>query len=202
MTPTGHRDEFNAELEHCRALRQYAVDHISDADVKSLTFESALSRSFRAYENFVEGVFLAFMSGEYTASGVAPARYVSPPSRDHARRMLQGHARFLDWADPSIVISRGEYFLDVEGPLSTAVTQAWNTIDWMRRIRNHIAHNSLESMGQYRKVVTTILLVEPTALPHPGDLLQARPQRGPFKGREVLSGLFSDLDSFVTSAIG
>ena len=72
----------------------------------------------------------------------------------------------------------------------------------MRRVRNHIAHNSVESMNQYQKVVQDILLVTPTPMPRPGDLLQARPQRGPFRGREVLSGFFAKIEAFVDSAIG
>lgn len=201
MTTADCRDEFLEALAHCNALRTYALEHITDAEVRSLTFESALSRVFRAYENFVEGVFLAYMVGEPTASGTLAGRYVSPPSPEHARRMLQGRARFLDWAEPSTVIERGEYFLDVEGPLSTAVAQSWNMIDWMRRLRNHIAHNSLESLGQYRKVVTAIMLVDPAIPPRPGELLQARPQRGPFRGREVLAGLFSEVEAFVHAAV-
>lgn len=202
MTPADHRDEFLDALGHCKTLREYALEHITDSEVRSLTFESALSRAFRAYENFVEGVFLAYMVGEPTASGAPAARYVSPPSHEHARRMLQGKARFLEWAEPATVIERGEYFLHNEGPLSTAVIQSWNTIDWMRRLRNHIAHNSVESLGQYRKVVTAIMLIDPATPPRPGELLQARPQRGPFRGREVLAGLFSEVETFVHAAVG
>lgn len=201
MTPADHRDEFIVALGHCKALREYALEHITDPDVRALTFESALSRGFRAYENFVEGVFLAYMVGEPTVSGAATARYVSPPSREHARRMLQGKARFLDWAEPTTVVERGEYFLNTEGPLSTAVVQSWNTIDWMRRMRNHVAHNSVESLGQYRKVVAAITLVDPPTPPRPGELLQTRPRRGPFRGREVLAGLFSEIERFAESAV-
>lgn len=116
--------------------------------------------------------------------------------------MLQGSQRFLDWADPSTVTKRGELFLHIDASLPVAVTQSWTTIDQMRRVRNHIAHNSVESMNQYQKVVQDILLVTPTPMPRPGDLLLARPQRGPFRGREVLSGFFAKIEAFVDSAIG
>lgn len=202
MSLISHRDDFVNSLTECKTLHYYAIDHISNADVKNLTLESAHSRAFRAYENFVENAFLAFMTGEPTASGVSVERYVSPPSPQHARRMLQGKARFLDWADPSTVIDRGADFLHAEGPLPQAVTQAWNTINYMRKIRNHIAHNSVESAAQYSKVVSTLLLVDPPELPRPGELLQTRPRRGPYKGREILLGFFSELELFVSSATG
>lgn len=202
MSPAECRDAFGLELTHCRTLRQYALDHISDPDVRSLTFESSLSRAFRAYENFVEDTFIAYMTGEPTVSGAQVQRFVSPESAEHARRMLlPGNAKYLDWADPSTVAYRGKYFLQEDGPLPTAVTQAWNTIDWMRKVRNHIAHNSTESMLQYRKVAAVITLVDDPAPPRPGDLLQSRPQRGPFMGREVLAGLLSRIESFVDSAV-
>lgn len=201
MTPAECRDEFVEALGHCRELCKYAVENITDDDVRSLTYESALSRTFRAYENFAEAVFLAYMIGEPTASGSTAARYVSPPSSEHARRMLQGKAQFLDWADPATVIDRCKYFLDHEGPLSTAVIQATNTLDRMRKIRNHVAHNSVESLRQYRKVVTALILVDPSTPPRPGELLQCRPQRGPYRGREVLAALFSEIESFVNSAV-
>ncbi|WHP19294.1 hypothetical protein [Cellulomonas sp. ES6] len=202
MKPATCRDEFTEELAQCRSLREYAIDHIEKDEVRFLTLESAQSRAFRAYENFIENVFLSFMTGEPSVSGAAVGRYVTPPSREHARRMLQGKARFLDWADPSTVIERGEYYFYPDGHLSVAVTQSWNMIDWMRKIRDHIAHNSVESAAQYRKVVAALLLIEPPVAPRPGELLQMRPRRGPFKGREVLASLFSDLEAFVAAAVG
>jgi hypothetical protein len=202
MSPAECRDAFRLELTHCRTLRQYAIDHITDPDVRSLTFESSLSRAFRAYENFVENTFIAYMTGESTVSGAQVQRFVAPPSSEHARRMLlPGNAKYLDWADPSTVVYRGKYFLHEDGPLPTAVTQAWNTIDWMRKVRNHIAHNSTESMLQYRKVVAVIMMVDDPAPARPGDLLQSRPHRGPFNGREVLAALLSNTESFVDSAV-
>lgn len=202
MTPAEHRDEFATALDGCKLLRDYAANHITDPDVKALTYESALSRAFRAYENFVEDTSLAFLTGEPTASGTPVTKYASPPSRAHARSMLQGSQRFLDWADPSTVTKRGELFLHIDASLPVAVTQSWTTIDQMRRVRNRIAHNSVESMNQYQKVVQDILLVTPTPMPRPGDILLARPQRGPFRGREVLSGFFAKIEAFVDSAIG
>ena len=202
MTPADHLDEFLQALEKCKALRDYAATSISDPDVRALTFESALARAFRAYENFVEGAFLSFMTGEAGASGQLANRYVSAPTTEHARKMLQGNQKFLDWADPTLVTMRGAYFLDAEGPMSVAVSQAWNDIDMMRRIRNHVAHNSPESAVQYIKVVHVITLVSPSPPPRPGELLQHRPQRGPFRGREVLSAFFERIESFSKAAAG
>lgn len=191
---------MDQELAQCRRLREYATENIDDADVRALTFESALSRGFRAHENFVEGAFLAYLVGETTLSGIEVKRFANPPTSEHGRRMVQGASKFLDWADPSVVLARCESFLDADGPLAAAMTGTWNTIDWMRRIRNHVSHNSVESMIQYKKVAQVLLLVDRPDPIRPGDLLQQRPQRGPFKGREILSGLFDGIEAFAIAA--
>ncbi|MCR2809260.1 MULTISPECIES: RhuM family protein [unclassified Microbacterium] len=57
---------------------------------------------------------------------------------------------------------------------------------------------SLRTLRDY--VAQVIPLVDRPDPVRPGDLLQRGPQRGPFRGREILSGLLDDLEAFAVAA--
>lgn len=149
-------------------------------------YESIFLRIFRAYENCVEAIFLCYAQNEPTLVGDAVESYLAPKDTVHARKLITSGMPFLDWTSPQTVIERAEVYLKTGAPIKTATTSNLELLQQAKKIRNHISHNSTESLVEYNKVVKSFLLTLPVAVPTPGDLLSMSPTKGPAKNTEIL----------------
>lgn len=166
-------------------------------DARFLLYEAIFLRVFRAYENFLEEVFLCYLTGERDMSGNAVTSFLTPTDRYHARKMVASSQSFLDWTSPSVVMERSQIYIDGGDPIRTAVASSQQHLQQAKKIRNHIAHNSQESKTEYTKVVQNILLTLPLQLPSVGEFLMKIPTAGPAKRTEVLDYFMSNLESTV-----
>lgn len=186
--------QFNVTISDCERLRAGALDPGLDNVLGRMLLETVLMRAFRAFENLLEDAFLSYVAGEPDLSGAPVRSYLVPRDRSHARRIIGSESgRFLDWADEHVVRERARTYLHPDSPIYTGLAAGSREIQWARRIRNHIAHNSVESREQYRKVVIAMLSVEPLELPGAGELLYMVPTRGAARRRVVLQFLMDAL---------
>lgn len=203
--PVGeHLDLLTSEIDACNALRLHALSGVMDAASRSLVYESILMRAFRCHENFLENVFLSYLLGESTESGDAVQTFVSPRDAVHARRMLStsANARFLDWSEADTVRDRCSVFFESDSPIYVASIGLAAELSWLKKVRNHAAHNSIESGVQYSNVLRHVLLTAPTPTPPPGDFLQLTPRSGPMRNREVLAFFLAAIQEFANTASG
>lgn len=133
--------------------------------------EAIFFRAFRTYERIIRDIFLLYCLEKRPLSDTKVVSYLKPKNFLHAEELLKSSMRFLDWADPDNVIDRAETYL-IEGfpiklPLST------NRIDLhdFRKIRNHIAHDSNESLNGYKDELRKYFGTIPLLLPAPGEYL-------------------------------
>lgn len=194
--------EFQEILELCRTT-SHESENCSE-EVRIVMYESALLSAFRAYENFAEGVFLTFLSGCTYLSGADVPRFATPRDETHARSMLLSSTtgRFLEWSDAKKVMDRCQAYFGDDFRLLVAIKANMQRLGWLHKIRNQIAHNSVESRLAYTKVLESILVNNPTGSLSAGKFLQMRPVTGPLKGREVLGALFDDLENVVNYSVG
>lgn len=192
MPVADHLAFLRAEIGSCNDLVREA-QRLQEARAREMIYEGVLLRAFRIHENFTERVFLSYLVGDLRDDGATVGRFVTPRDLEHARKILSpsASARFLDWSEPSSVVERCKVFLEVDSPVYAAVTGKTTELKWMKNIRNHIAHNSVESSNQYEKVLNDILLTLPRNRPSPGELLQEIPTKGPVRKREILSFFLS-----------
>lgn len=204
MSVGEHLELLNREIDACDELRLHALSGALDAGSRSLVYESIVMRAFRTHENFLEKVFLSYLVGESTESGGAVLTFVTPRDAAHARRMLStsANARFLDWSEVEIVRDRCAVFFEPDSPIYVASVGKAAELSWLKKIRNHAAHNSLESGVQYSNVLRHVLLTEPSPLPPPGDFLQLTPRSGPMRNREILAFLLDAIREFAKTASG
>lgn len=204
MPVNDYLNELIAEIDGCESLRLHAVDHIVDSSTRSLIYESIILRAARAHENFIESLFISYLTGEETIEGNSIVTFVSPKDRQHARRLISSSigSRFLDWSEASEVRNRCNIYFEEDSPLYTALSLTSSELSWIKKIRNQAAHDSVESRLAYKNVLQTILSVEPDPLPPAGDFLQMTPNTGRIKDREILAFFLDKLKDFAQTASG
>lgn len=136
-----------------------------------LLSESILARAFRRYEHFIEQTFLLYCQGRPSASGQTVGSYLKPRNADHARSLVQSGMTFLEWNSPDNVIDRSKVYLLPDSPIFTAVTTYSSRLSRIRKVRNAIAHSSVEAQTQFLKVVRDELGVAPLRPPGVGEFL-------------------------------
>ena len=154
----------------------------------------------RAYENFVRDVFLLYCIDTPTLTGKAPRSYLRARDFVHAEIMIQSAMPFLDWSSVEAVIERAEIYLRngflFKQVLSANLVRATE----LRRLRNHIAHNSKESRTQYIKVLQGTLPTLPLSIPKPGEFLLMPDRRT--NGLQFLETYLSYLDTLAVGLTG
>jgi len=134
--------------------------------------EAIVVRAFRAYENLLESAFLEYVQGSSTLSNVPVLSYLTPNSAEHAYSLVKSSQTFLEWNSPAQVIARAETYLQNGGPIKPVIAAKQGFLTDVRRIRNHIAHNSRTSTQEYNKVVLSYLQTMPLTIPTPGQFMQ------------------------------
>jgi hypothetical protein len=147
--------------------------------------EAALLRTFVAWETFLESSFVQYMMGEVTASGRMIPCYASPPSLEHAMRMLIGTLTFVDWSAPDKVRKLAKLYFPGGDPFETVISSVTSDIYDLKSIRNASAHTSsttqraLDGLASRKlqtpvaniSVTDFVLTVDPTS-PVGGTILQ------------------------------
>ena len=136
-----------------------------------LLTESLFFAAFRAYEAFIRDVFLLYSIEKTPATSKKVKSYLSPLNFAHAEQLIQSSMPFLDWASPDAVIKRAELYLKNGEPIKLPYTTQLQQLRNIKRIRNHIAHNSKESKGEFIKVVKSHYSMVPLKIPTAGEFL-------------------------------
>ena len=154
----------------------------SSASGRSVTFrqlillnEAVFFAAFRAYESFVQDVFLLYCLERRPKSGKRVYSHLKPTSFTHAAELLSGTTKGpLDWNDPDNVIRRAELFLRDGFPMKQPYSGSKQLFNEMRRVRNHIAHRSSASYDKYLAVLRAHYGTVPMSVPEPGEFLLFR----------------------------
>jgi hypothetical protein len=143
--------------------------------------ESIFFNGYRAYENFLRDIFLLYCLEKKPKTGDIVESYLKPKDFDHAESLIQSAMPFLDWSSPSNVITRSEIYLSEGFPIKTPITSNKSLLTDYKRIRNHIAHNSKESLLDYKKTLVTHLNTIPLSIPSAGEFLLMKERRNAHK---------------------
>ena len=108
---------------------------------------------FRTYEGFVRDLFLLYCLEKPHSSGKKVVSYLRPKDFNHAEILIKSSMSFLDWTSPAAVIERAETYLKDGFPIKLPYETNIQTLRDFKHIRNHIAHNSKESLEDFKKVV-------------------------------------------------
>lgn len=147
-----------------------------------LLSEGVFFSTFRVFERFLEDVFVLYTLEKPSISGLKYRSYLKPRNFSHGRELIQSSMPYLDWTSPDNVLSRSETYLVEGAPIKGAIVSSMDTLRDMKKIRNHIAHDSRESLIGYKAVITKHYKTIPLSIPRPGEyLLQMVPKSTPSK---------------------
>lgn len=190
-----------AQLERFDAENQSnfssAIRSLSKKQLHFLT-EAIFFRAFRSFEGFTRDIFLLYCMGKRTLDGSKVVSHLKPSGFFHAEILIRSSMRFLDWANPDTLIERSEIYLKEGFPIKLPVTSSRESLHDFRKIRNHIAHDSKESLDGYKSVLRRHFRTVPLSIPSPGEFLLVSDRVDPTKYKllvffEQLKNLASDL---------
>lgn len=160
-------DEFEAAAESTES-----ADHQADAYAEALFL-----RTFTAYENDIEKLFLHYVTGGASLQGVTANSYLSVTDEALARKLTRAGYKFLSWAKPQEIRTTADTYIEKGWPLSDMMNAKSQDLSDCERVRNRIAHNSLEAMGQFNVAQRNLLQTERLFPITPGQFLRIRNTR-------------------------
>jgi hypothetical protein len=135
---------------------QESNDYVSDAHA-----EFIFLRAFAAYENGLEKLFLHYVTGGTTLQGIAANTYLKITDEQHARKLTRAGFRFLSWAKPEDTRTTAQNYLEKGWPISDMMNTKSQDLTDCQRVRNRIAHDSFEAIGDFKTVQRNMLLELP-----------------------------------------
>jgi hypothetical protein len=147
---------------------------IESEDYKSDAIAEALFlRVFTAYESDVEKIFLHYVTGGASLQGARANSYLSITDEVSARKLT----KFLSWAKPDEIKRTAEIYLENGWPIAAMMSAASHYLADCERVRNRIAHNSIEAMQQFNTAQRNLLATERLFTITPGQFLRIRNPR-------------------------
>jgi hypothetical protein len=125
---------------------------VNAADVRAFMTEAAVVKMHVAWEHYLEQSFLEYLMGSPSATGAVIKCFLVPPSIEHARRVLIGTQKYVDWANPDIVTRLAELYFENGGPYKTAIAAVHGDLLDLRAVRNAAAHLSTTTSERLDKV--------------------------------------------------
>lgn len=194
--------DFNIEISR---LERFDVENqknftspaktISKIQLHFLT-EAIFFRAFRSYDKVIRDIFLLYCLERQPKSGEKVLSYLKPKGFLHTEALIKSSLRFLDWANPDIVIERAETYLAGGFPVKLPLSSHRQVLHDFRKIRNHIAHDSKESYDGYKSVIIKHFGTIPLSVPSPGEFLLRNDKSDPSK--YILQVYFNLLKSLVS----
>lgn len=175
-----------------------ASDSIESTDYQSDAYAEALFlRAFTAYENDVEKLFLHYVTGGLSLDGKPANTYLKLTDEMTARRLTKAGYKFLSWAKPQDIRMTADTYIENGWPISGVMSAKSQDLSDCERVRNRIAHNSLEALVNFNVVQRNLLQTERLFPITPGQLLRIRNAR--FKKLHI--GHYVDVMNDTLSAI-
>lgn len=184
MTPAELGDFYNeisdrhtSIMENIFELDPAPADSESD-DTKADTYAEALFiRAFATYESDIEKLFLHYVTGGTSLGGDSANTYLRVTDVTLARKLTRAGWRFLSWSKPQEIRTTADTYIEEGWPISSIMNAKSQELADCERIRNRIAHRSIESLRQFNIVQRNLLRTERLFSISPGQLLRIRNSR-------------------------
>jgi len=139
--------------------------------------EALFLRSFATYESDVEQLFLHYVTGGTSLGGEPANTYLRVTDITLARKLTRAGWRFLSWSKPQEIRTTADTYIEEGWPISNIMSAKSQELADCERIRNRIAHRSIESLQQFNVVQRNLLRTERLFPISPGQLLRIRSAR-------------------------
>ena len=160
--------EFVSQLDAAPADRQ-SSDYESD-----VLAEALFLRAFTSYASDVEKLFLHYVTGGLSLNGARAKSYLRVKDESLARKLTRAGWRFLSWAKPQDIRTTAETYMENGWPINDVMISRGQLLSDCERVRNRIAHDSLEARQQFDVVQRNLFQTERIFPLTPGQLLRVR----------------------------
>ena len=169
---------YNSFIKEIERLKKFDFANHNKFLKKELTksqiellVESIFFAAYRSYEGFLREIFLLYCLEKQPKRKPKVKSFLKPKDFEHSEQLIKSSMRYLDWTSPDTVIDRSEIYLHNGHPIKLPFTTNKQSLYEFRKIRNHIAHNSVESQSEYEKVIKNYYNYLPLTIPSPGQYL-------------------------------
>lgn len=158
-------DVYNQAVQEClkassliATTNVFYDNHIGHAgttyseSIHYCVINGAFLNLFMAFERFLECSFVCYLLGQSGLNGVTVIKYANPVTERHALELIKGTNRHADFTNRDIIIKLSKNFFENGGPY-TALNGIVIAFEEMKKIRNAISHVSIESEGEFLKLV-------------------------------------------------
>lgn len=155
-----------------RVESQYQSNLVLKKEALELAIEYVFLSGYKAWENFLESVFVSQARYNDPVAGKRLYPFLAPRTEIHAHEILKLEKRYLDWTDPETVVSRAEILFRNSRFIADPIKSSMQDLRDAKRVRNHIAHGSGETLRLFHDLsVKRLGKKSKTA----GEFLQAFP---------------------------
>ena len=169
---------YNSFIKEIERLKKFDFVNQNNFLKKELTrsqiellVESIFFAAYRSYEGFLREIFLLYCLEKQPKRKPKVKSFLKPKDFEHSEQLIKSSMPFLDWTSPDKVIERSEIYLQNGHPIKLPYTANLQPLREFKKIRNHIAHNSVESQNDYEKVINNYFSYIPLKVPSPGQFL-------------------------------
>lgn len=186
--------------EYRQIISQLPLASADSLDIDTnanIVAEGAFIRYFTLWERSVEKSFLYFCQGGVSLTGVQPVCRLTNCDEVIVRKILTAGQKYLDWAVPGNVRDRAKLFFEDGKPFHDPMAGNAQILSDAQKIRNVIAHDSLEAWNSYTQVQRNNFQTERNFPMSPGQMLRARKAMG----TKIFCEIYFDAISQVFAAI-
>ncbi len=164
-------------IERVHTLDAASADIPSNDDRQDAFAEAIFIRAFTAYENDLERLFLHYVTGGATRRNVVANTYLRITDEAHARTLTKAGFSFLSWAKPEQTRKTAQNYMEHGWPINATLSAKSQPLADCERVRNRIAHKSLEALFEFNVVQRNMLQTERLFPISPGQFLRIRSAR-------------------------
>ena len=170
--------DFKAQHSEYRAiiggLPLAAADRPDTDTVSSIVAEGVFFRYFTLWEQSIERAFIHFCLSGPSLTTVNPVCKLTNCDHVSVRKILTNGHHYLDWSDQNKIRDRSLLFFEKGLPFYDPLAGKSHLLTDLEKIRNVIAHDSLEAWTRYLAVQRSNFSTERTFRFPPGQMLRGR----------------------------
>lgn len=122
-------------------------------NVKDLVIKQAFMDTYTTWERFLESSFIFYALGVHSLSGKSPHCYITPRDYEHTYNLIKGPAQFPNWTKNDEVMKLAENLFENGEPYKSILSPRHSSLLEMKKIRDHISHNSKKSKEVFDTLV-------------------------------------------------
>ena len=158
--------------------------------IRELVIVQAFMQVCTAWEHFLEHSFIHYTLGGTSLRGNKPVCYINPRDETHSDLIIKGNSQYPDWATHSAIIKMAEKIFEDGEPYKSVLQMASSSFTAMKKIRNEIAHNSLNSKNIFDTLVRDTLSAGKVGISVAEYLISKKRSQPPFY--EIYFGYIKD----------